>query len=65
MKKTFLIFLFVTFTFIILSSCGKKLTVCECMNSSDQDYRERCREWFKSAPHDEYVQMMREKENCK
>ncbi len=65
MKKTSLIFLFVTITLIILSSCGKKLIVCECMNSSDQDYRERCRECFKYAPQDEYVQMMREIENCK
>jgi hypothetical protein len=49
----------------LLSSCGKKLTVCECMNPPDKNYEDRCRDWFTNAPHEEYVQMMKEKENCK
>jgi hypothetical protein len=35
------------------------------MNPPDKNYEDRCRDWFTNAPHEEYVQMMKEKENCK
>ncbi|MGE0637117.1 MAG: hypothetical protein AB7P01_11795 [Bacteroidia bacterium] len=59
------IFLSAFILMFLLSSCGKKLTVCECMNPPDKNYEERCRAWFTNAPSDEYAQMMKEKENCK
>jgi hypothetical protein len=67
MKNNSIIFsiIFSAIIVALLTSCGKKLTVCECMNPPDENYRDRCRNWFTNAPHDEYVQMMKEKENCK
>ena len=61
--KTPTIFL-VAFIFTLLLSCGKKLTVCECMHPPDKNHEERCRNWFTYASHEEYVEMMKEKEKC-
>ena len=56
--------LFILSTMVMITSCGPELTPCECANSKDPTYQEKCRKYMIGAPHEEYVRFKAEWNKC-